>query len=85
MIDAIGGEILGEALGTLAIGGSLTTLGPCSATPSARERRQNLANRPRVSASNATPERCRSKHRTRRTSHATCIRAGTVLSMQNKR
>jgi NADPH2:quinone reductase len=26
-IDAIGGEILGEALGTLALGGSLTTLG----------------------------------------------------------
>ena len=27
VIDAIGGEILGEALGTLAMGGSLTTLG----------------------------------------------------------
>ena len=27
MIDAIGGAILGEALGTLAMGGSLTTLG----------------------------------------------------------
>jgi NADPH:quinone reductase len=27
VIDAIGGEILGEALGTLAMGGNLTTLG----------------------------------------------------------
>ena len=27
MIDAMGGEILSEALGTLSIGGSLTTLG----------------------------------------------------------
>ena len=27
VIDAVGGEILSEALGTLALGGSLTTLG----------------------------------------------------------